>query len=111
MEKAKLLWSTKRSDGAIAELQQCLLNMPVEVVRSATISSISSFSLVPLKLPPILCDTQALNEKRDIVRTLLLNSRLRELQPTWEKGYFYMTKYCDEALVDARKHVKKIIQN
>ncbi|TXG64947.1 hypothetical protein EZV62_011941 [Acer yangbiense] len=122
MEKAKLLWSTKRSDGAIAELQQCLLNMPVEVVGSATISSISSLSLVPLNSPPLLCDTQALNEKQDIARTLLLYSRwihytgqkqkedvivlysrVRELQPTWEKGYFYMAKYCDEVLVDARK--------
>ncbi|KAK4847635.1 hypothetical protein QYF36_004185 [Acer negundo] len=122
IEKAKLLWSTKRSDGAIAELQQCLLNMPVEVVGSAAISSISSLSLVPLNSPPLLYDTQALNEKRDIARTLLLYSRwihytgqkqkedvivlysrVRELQPTWEKGYFYMAKYCDEVLVDARK--------
>ncbi|KAK2664947.1 hypothetical protein Ddye_003521 [Dipteronia dyeriana] len=103
MENAKLLWSTKRSDGVIAELQQCLLNTPVKVVGSATISSLSSLSLVPLKLPPILCDTQSLNEKRDIVRTLLFYSRVRELQPTWEKGYFYMAKYCDEVLVDARK--------
>ncbi|KAK3193446.1 hypothetical protein Dsin_024756 [Dipteronia sinensis] len=103
VEKAKLLWSTKRSDGANAELQQCLLNMPVDVVGSATISSISSLSLVPLKLPPILCYTQALNEERDIARTLLY-SRVRELQPTWEKGYLYMAKYCDEVLVDARKH-------
>ncbi|KAK3218564.1 hypothetical protein Dsin_012534 [Dipteronia sinensis] len=37
-------------------------------------------------------------------RTLLLYSRVRELQPTWEKGCFYMSKYCDEVLVDARKH-------
>ncbi|KAL5856184.1 hypothetical protein ACOSQ3_006018 [Xanthoceras sorbifolium] len=122
MEKAKLLWSTKRSDGAIAELQQCLLNMPVEVVGSSTISSISSLSLVPLNAPPLLGDTQALNEKQDIARTLLLYarwihytgqkqkedvivfySRVRELQPTWEKGFFYMAKYCDEVLVDARK--------
>ncbi|KAK1571553.1 hypothetical protein Q3G72_018999 [Acer saccharum] len=46
--------------------------MPVEVVGYAKISSISSLSLFPLKLPPILFDTQALNEKRDIARTLLL---------------------------------------
>ncbi|KAM1006901.1 hypothetical protein COP1_003446 [Malus domestica] len=32
MEKVKLLWSTRRSDGAIAQLQQSLLNMPVEIV-------------------------------------------------------------------------------
>ncbi|KAI3441185.1 Non-specific serine/threonine protein kinase [Psidium guajava] len=122
MEKAKLLWSTRRTDGAIAELQQSLLNMPVEVVGSAAISSISSLSLVPLNLPPLPCDTQALNENRDIAKSLLLYSRwihytgqkqkedvislytrVRELQPKWEKGYFYMAKYCDEVLVDARK--------
>ncbi|XP_056170174.1 serine/threonine-protein kinase ATR isoform X2 [Syzygium oleosum] len=122
MEKAKLLWRTRRTDGAIAELQQSLLNMPVEVVGSAAISSISSLSLVPLNLPPVPCDTQALNENRDIAKSLLLYSRwihytgqkqkedvislytrVRELQPKWEKGYFYMAKYCDEVLVDARK--------
>ncbi|XP_059445807.1 serine/threonine-protein kinase ATR isoform X2 [Corylus avellana] len=121
-EKAKLLWSTRRSDGAIAELQQALLNMPVEVVGSAAISSITSLSLVPLNPPPLVCDTQALNENRDIAKTLLLYSRwihytgqkqkedvislysrVRELQPKWEKGYFYMAKYCDELLADARK--------
>lgn len=35
MEKAKLLWSTRRSDGAIAELQQSLLPMPEKVVGAA----------------------------------------------------------------------------
>lgn len=122
MEKAKLLWSTRRSDGAIAELQQSLLNMPVDVVGSAAISSITSRSLVPANAPPVICDTQTSNENRDIARTLLLYSRwihytgqkqkedvmslysrVRELQPKWEKGYFYMAKYCDEVLVDARK--------
>ncbi|KAJ7967115.1 serine/threonine-protein kinase ATR [Quillaja saponaria] len=122
MEKAKLLWSTRRSDGAIAELQQSLLNMSVEVLGSATISSISSLSLVPMSLPPLVCDIQALNENRDTAKTLLLYSRwihytgqkqkedvislysrVRELQPKWEKGYFYTAKYCDELLADARK--------
>ncbi|KAK8624063.1 hypothetical protein V6N13_065420, partial [Hibiscus sabdariffa] len=122
MEKAKLLWSTRRSDGAIAELQQSLLNMPVEVVGSAAISSITSLSLVPLNPQPLPCDTQAMNENQEIAKTLLLYSRwihytgqkqkedvislysrVRELQPKWEKGYFYMAKYCDEVLVDARK--------
>ncbi|KAK1570685.1 hypothetical protein Q3G72_005761 [Acer saccharum] len=50
--------------------------MPVEVVEYATISSITSLSLFPLKLPPILCDTQTLNEQRYIARTLLLYSRI-----------------------------------
>ncbi|KAF3434772.1 hypothetical protein FNV43_RR21858 [Rhamnella rubrinervis] len=120
MEKAKLLWSIRRCDGAIAALQQSLLNMPVEVIGSSAISSITSLSLVPLNLPPLVCDTQALNENR--AKTLLLYSRwihytgqkqkedvislytrVRELQPKWEKGYFYMAKYCDEVLADARK--------
>ncbi|KAG7975717.1 hypothetical protein I3843_06G113400 [Carya illinoinensis] len=122
MEKAKLLWSTRRSDGAITELQHTLLNMPVEVVGTAVISSITSLSLVPLNPLPLVCDSQALNENRDIAKTLLLYSRwihytgqkqkedvislysrVRELQPKWEKGYFYMAKYCDELLADARK--------
>ncbi|XVF45588.1 hypothetical protein PTKIN_Ptkin02bG0218200 [Pterospermum kingtungense] len=122
MEKAKLLWNTRRSDGAISELQQSLLNMPVEVVGSAAISSITSLSLVPLNPQPLPGDTQAMNENQDIAKTLLLYSRwihytgqkqkedvislysrVRELQPKWEKGYFYMAKYCDELLVDARK--------
>ncbi|PON40311.1 Coatomer beta subunit [Trema orientale] len=122
MEKAKLLWSTRRSDGAIAELQQSLLNMPVEAVGSAAVSSISSLSVVPLNSAPLVCDTQSSNEKRDIAKTLLLYarwihytgqkqkedvmsfySRVKELQPKWEKGYFYMAKYCDEVFADARK--------
>ncbi|XVE93918.1 hypothetical protein REPUB_Repub01dG0235600 [Reevesia pubescens] len=122
MEKAKLLWSTRRSDGAIAELQQSLLNMPVEVIGSAAISSITSLSLVPLNPQPLPGDTQAMNENQEIAKTLLLYSRwihytgqkqkedvislysrVKELQPRWEKGYFYMAKYCDEVLVDARK--------
>ncbi|OVA08868.1 Phosphatidylinositol 3-/4-kinase [Macleaya cordata] len=121
MEKAKLLWNTRRSDGAIAELQQSLLNLPVDVVGSAVISSLTTLSLVPLN-PPSLCVTQASNENRDVAKTLLLYSRwihytgqkqkedviglytrVKELQPKWEKGYFYMAKYCDEVLVDARK--------
>ncbi|CAK9143133.1 unnamed protein product [Ilex paraguariensis] len=129
MEKAKLLWNTRRPDGAIAELQQSLLNMPVEVIGSAAISSITSLSLVPLNPPPILCDTQALNENRDIAKTLLLYSRwihytgqkqkedvislysrVKELQPKWEKGYFYMAKYCDEVLIDARKRQEENIE-
>lgn len=122
MEKAKLLWSTRRSDSAIAELQQSLLQMPEKVVGSATRSSITSLCLVPLNPQPLVCDTQALSENLDIAKTLLLYSRwihytgqkqkedvitlytkVRELQPKWEKGFFYLAKYCDEVLVDARK--------
>ncbi|KAG8655799.1 hypothetical protein MANES_04G069900v8 [Manihot esculenta] len=122
MEKAKLLWSTRRSDGAIAELQQALLHMPEKVLGSAARSSITSLSLVPLNPQALLCDTQATNENQDIAKTLLLYtrwihytgqkqkedvitlySRVRELQPKWDKGFFYLAKYCDEVLVDARK--------
>lgn len=122
-EKAKLLWSTRRSDSAIAELHQNLLNMPMEVFGSAAMTSITSSSLVPLNAPPLLeVDTQALKESLDTAKTLLLYSkwihytgqkqkedvlslytRVRELQPKWEKGFFYMAKYCDEVLADARK--------
>ncbi|KAM1987180.1 hypothetical protein ACFX15_034478 [Malus domestica] len=129
MEKAKLLWSTRRSDGAIAQLQQSLLNMPVEIVGSSAISSITSLSLVPLNQPLLVCDTQALNENRDIAKTLLLYTRwiqhtrqkqkedvlclytrVRELQPKWEKGYFYIAKYCEELLADARKRQEENIE-
>lgn len=121
-EKAKLLWSTRRADGAIAELQQSLLNMPVEVVGPAAMSSITSLSLVPLNPPPLLSETGSLNDTGDVAKTLLLYTRwihytgqkqkedmmslykrVKDLQPKWEKGYFYMAKYCDEVLVDARK--------
>ncbi|KAM2581297.1 hypothetical protein TB1_003592 [Malus domestica] len=129
MEKVKLLWSTRRSDGAIAQLQQSLLNMPVEIVGSSAISSITSLSLVPLNQPLLVCDTQALNESRDIAKTLLLYTRwiqhtrqkqkedvlclytrVRELQPKWEKGYFYIAKYCEELLADARKRQEENIE-
>ncbi|KAM1233901.1 hypothetical protein ACFX13_003629 [Malus domestica] len=128
MEKVKLLWSTRRSDGAIAQLQQSLLNMPVEIVGSSAISSITSLSLVPLNQPLLVCDTQALNENRDIAKTLLytrwiqhtrqkqkedvlcLYTRVRELQPKWEKGYFYIAKYCEELLADARKRQEENIE-
>ncbi|KAJ6937213.1 hypothetical protein NC652_011767 [Populus alba x Populus x berolinensis] len=115
MEKAKLLWSTRRSDGAIAELQQSLLHMPEKVVGAAARSSITSLSLVPLNPQPAFCDTQASSENLDIAKTLLLYSRwihytgqkqkedvitlytrVRDLQPKWEKGFFYLAKYCDE---------------
>ncbi|XP_051147175.1 serine/threonine-protein kinase ATR isoform X2 [Andrographis paniculata] len=122
IEKAKILWSTRRSDGAIAELQQSLLSMPAEVVGSNAISAITSLSVVPVNPPPLLSDSQAVNRNLDVSKTLLLYSRwihytgqkqkedvinlysrVKELQPKWEKGYFYMAKYCDEVLVDARK--------
>ncbi|CBI37818.3 unnamed protein product, partial [Vitis vinifera] len=91
MEKAKLLWSTRRSDGAIAELQQSLLNMPVEINRDIAKT---------LLLYSRWIHYTGQKQKEDVMS---LYSRVRELQPRWEKGYFYMAKYCDEVLVDARK--------
>lgn len=98
MEKAKLLWSTRKSDHAIAELQ----------------------AFIPDPDAPV--DMQAPNEDRDLAKIILLYtrwihytgqkqkeeimknySRVRDLQPKWEKGYFFMAKYCDDLLVDARK--------
>nr|XP_019711022.1 serine/threonine-protein kinase ATR isoform X1 [Elaeis guineensis] len=121
IEKAKLLWSTRKSDCAIAELQQSLLDMPVEVLGTAVVSSLSNLSLV-LPNPPSLCATQASKENQDVAKSILLYtrwihhtgqkqkedimtlySRVRELQPKWEKGYFFTAKYCDDLLVDARK--------
>ncbi|CAO2815672.1 unnamed protein product [Amaranthus hypochondriacus] len=121
VEKAKLLWSMKRSEGAIAELQQSLLNMPTGVVGPAAMSSITSLASIPPP-QPVNVDSQAPNENPDIAKTLLLYSRwihytgqkqkedvmslysrVRELQPKWENGYFYVAKYCDEVLVDAKK--------
>ncbi|GFP89089.1 serine/threonine-protein kinase atr [Phtheirospermum japonicum] len=122
IEKAKLLWSTRRADGAIAELQQSLLNLPIEVVGSAAISSMTSLYVAPINLAPLVTDIRSMKENLDVAKTLLLYSRwihytgqkqkedvinlysrVKEMQPKWEKGYFYMAKYCDEVLVDARK--------
>ncbi|XP_072968879.1 serine/threonine-protein kinase ATR [Typha angustifolia] len=126
MEKAKLLWSTRKSDCAIAELQQSLLNMPAEVLGAAVISSLSSLSLALPNAP--LSAMQASKENLDVAKTILLYtrwihytgqkqkediiclySRVRELQPKWEKGYFFMAKYCDDLLVDARKRQEDIL--
>uniref|UniRef100_A0A7N0U878 Serine/threonine-protein kinase ATR n=1 Tax=Kalanchoe fedtschenkoi TaxID=63787 RepID=A0A7N0U878_KALFE len=122
IEKAKLLWGTRRSDNAISELQQFLLNLPGEAVGSAIISSIASVPMASVNPLPLILDTQAVNENQNIAKTLLLYSRwihytgqkqkedvislysrVRDLQPKWEKGYFYTAKYCDELLADARK--------
>ncbi|PKA50257.1 Serine/threonine-protein kinase ATR [Apostasia shenzhenica] len=121
VEKAKLLWSTRKSDSAISELEQSLLNMPVEVLGNAVVSSLTRLSL-GLPNPPSLCATQVSKENQDVAKTILLYtrwihytgqkqkediinlySRVRELQPKWEKSYFFMAKYCDDLLVDARK--------
>ncbi|KAL3621412.1 hypothetical protein CASFOL_036324 [Castilleja foliolosa] len=122
IEKAKLLWSTRRADGAIAELQQSLLNMPIEVVGSAAISSMTSLYVAPINPAPLVDDIQSMNENLDVAKTLLLYSRwihntgqkqkedvinlysrVKVMQPKWEKGYFFLAKYCDELHIDARK--------
>ncbi|KAF6176279.1 hypothetical protein GIB67_023570 [Kingdonia uniflora] len=121
MEKAKLLWSTGRSDGAIAELEYSLLNLPIDIVGSSVVSSLTSLSAVPLNTVSLPI-TQASNENRDIAKPLLLYSRwihytgqkqrdevlslyskVRVLQPRWEKAYFYLAKYCDDLFVDAKR--------
>ncbi|KAK1273836.1 Serine/threonine-protein kinase ATR [Acorus gramineus] len=121
IEKAKMLWSSRRSDCAIAELQHSLQNVPAEVLGPSCISSLASLSLVPPNQPS-LCAIQASNENWDVARTILLYTRwihytgqkqkedvinlftrVRELQPKWEKGFFYAAKYYDDLLMDARK--------
>ena len=120
MEKAKYLWNIRKFDSAIAELQQTLLNMPAEILGSAVLSSLCSLSLA-LPNPPISA-TQASKENPDVSKTLLLYtrwihytgqkqsadikslySRVTELRPKWEKGFFCMAKFVDDLLIDARK--------
>ncbi|MQL84785.1 hypothetical protein Taro_017301 [Colocasia esculenta] len=119
IEKAKLLWTTRKSDCAIAELQQSLLNLPVEVLGASTVTSLNSLSLIPPNPPHcsegsngvqnvakmVLLYTRWIHftgqkQKEDVIS---LYSRVRELQPRWEKGYFFMAKYFDDLLMDARK--------
>ncbi|KAF3772308.1 hypothetical protein EJ110_NYTH58268, partial [Nymphaea thermarum] len=88
---------------------------------AAASSSIANFSLLPPNLPSI-SSTQPSKESEDAAKTILLYtrwihytgqkqkedvislySRVRELQLKWEKGYFFMAKYCDDLLVDAKK--------
>ncbi|KAF8672849.1 hypothetical protein HU200_049186 [Digitaria exilis] len=120
MEKAKYLWNIRKFDSAIAELQQTLLNMPAEVLGSAVLSSLCSLSLALPNAP--ISATQASKENPDVSKALLLYtrwihytgqkqsadikylySRVAELQPKWEKGFFCMAKFVDDLLVDARK--------
>ncbi|KAL2643558.1 hypothetical protein R1flu_011145 [Riccia fluitans] len=44
-------------------------------------------------------------QKDDVVS---LYARVKELQPKWEKGYFFMAKYFDDLLVDARKRQEEL---
>ncbi|XP_024312541.1 serine/threonine-protein kinase ATR [Brachypodium distachyon] len=120
MEKAKHLWNIRKSDSAIAELQQTLLNMPAEVLGNAVLSSLCSLSLALPNAP--VSATQASKENPDVSKTLLLYTRwihntgqkqsedikshynrVTELRPKWEKGFFCMAKFLDDLLVDARK--------
>ncbi|ESQ47406.1 hypothetical protein EUTSA_v10027615mg [Eutrema salsugineum] len=121
MEKAKLLWITRRSDSAIIELQQSLLNMPEGIVDSTVISSVNSLLMAPQNPEPTVRNTQSFNDKKDVAKTLLLYTKwihssgqkqkkdvlnlytqVKDLLP-WEKGYFHLAKYYDELYVDARK--------
>uniref|UniRef100_A0A0D3GKZ8 Serine/threonine-protein kinase ATR n=1 Tax=Oryza barthii TaxID=65489 RepID=A0A0D3GKZ8_9ORYZ len=120
MEKAKYLWNIRKSDSAIAELQQTLLNMPADVLGPTVLSSLSSLSLALPNAP--LSVTQASKENPDVSKTLLLYtrwihytgqkqsndikslySRVADLRPKWEKGFFCIAKFYDDLLVDARR--------
>ncbi|AQK67235.1 Serine/threonine-protein kinase ATR [Zea mays] len=120
MEKAKYLWNIRKFDSAIAELQQTLLDMPAEVLGNTVLSSLCSLSLALPNAP--ISATQTSKENPDVSKTLLLYtrwihntgqkqsadikslySRVTELRPKWEKGFFCMAKFFDDLLVDARK--------
>ncbi|WVZ78438.1 hypothetical protein U9M48_026147, partial [Paspalum notatum var. saurae] len=120
MEKAKYLWKIRKFDNAIGELQQTLLNMPAEVLGNSVLSSLCSLSLALPNAP--ISATQASKENPDVSKTLLLYtrwihytgqkqsadirslySRVTELRPKWEKGFFCLAKFVDDLLVDARK--------
>ncbi|KAM3215295.1 hypothetical protein ACQJBY_067339 [Aegilops geniculata] len=94
--------------------------MPAEVLGNAVLSSLSSLSLALPNAP--ISATQASKENPDVSKTLLLYtrwihntgqkqseeiktlySRVTELRPKWEKGFFCMAKFLDDLLVDARK--------
>ncbi|CAA7059200.1 unnamed protein product [Microthlaspi erraticum] len=65
MEKAKLLWITRDSGSAIAELRQSLLNMPEGVVDSSVISSITGLLMSPTNTEPIVgSSARSLSDKK-----------------------------------------------
>lgn len=126
IELAKLLWDTKRSHRAIAELQQALAKVPVQVLGAARGAALGGLLHIPSGCAPYqeaTVPTQSRrNENMDAAKALLLlarwvhctgqkqkedvlsmYTRVKELQPQWEKGYFFLAKYCDDLLADARR--------
>ncbi|XP_078439829.1 ataxia telangiectasia-mutated and RAD3-like protein isoform X2 [Wolffia australiana] len=98
IEKAKLLWSTRKSDYAIAELQQVIVNRNEESGEDGGAAKM------------ILLYTRWVHHtgQRQKEEVIGLYSRVRELQPRWEKGYFYLAKYYDDLLMDARKRQEEL---
>ncbi|CAL9149410.1 serine/threonine-protein kinase ATR isoform X2 [Musa acuminata AAA Group] len=98
MEKAKLLWTIRKSDHAIAELQPFVPDPDIPITTQASKENRDLAKIILLYTRWIHYTGQ--KQKEEILKNY---SRVRDLQPKWEKGYFFMAKYCDDLLVDARK--------
>ncbi|RRT68072.1 hypothetical protein B296_00005474 [Ensete ventricosum] len=98
MEKAKLLWTIRKSDHAIAELQPFVPDPDIPIATEASEDNRDLAKIILLYTRWIHYTGQ--KQKEEILKNY---SRVRDLQPKWEKGYFFMAKYCDDLLVDARK--------
>ncbi|KAJ7539120.1 hypothetical protein O6H91_11G077400 [Diphasiastrum complanatum] len=104
MERAKLLWDTKRTHCAISELQQALVNaVPTEDL--GVRGTMTSGSEDPNVAKALLLIARWVHhtgqkQKEDVIS---LYTRVKELQPRWEKSYFFMAKYYDDLLADARR--------
>ncbi|XP_024518074.1 serine/threonine-protein kinase ATR [Selaginella moellendorffii] len=121
-ERAKLFWDMKKTHRAIDELQQVLVNVPLSVLGTASGAALSGLVLNTSQTESALELTVEEQVCNDAAKTLLLlgrwahctgqkqkedvisiYTRVKDLQPMWEKGYFYMARYYDDLLVDARK--------
>ncbi|KAH7278933.1 hypothetical protein KP509_38G065100 [Ceratopteris richardii] len=125
IELAKLFWDTKKNHRAIAELQQILAKSPEHVLGAAHKAALGGFLHVP-KDPHLTSELES-GDNSDIAKSLLLlarwvhstgqkqredvlslYTRVKELQPKWEKSYFYLAKYCDDLLGDSRKRQEDV---
>eukprot|EP00850_Spirogloea_muscicola_P009313 SM000052S17705 [mRNA] locus=s52:211237:225088:+ [translate_table: standard] len=129
LENARLLWATDCCHMAIAELQEALLAAgSYELLGEATrpalgglvqvaqhSASMSATTVRELELPGeqvVQMTAKTLlqlarwvhhtgqKQKEEVVALYL---RVKELQPKWEKAFFYMAKYYDDLLCDARR--------
>eukprot|EP00850_Spirogloea_muscicola_P002685 SM000010S04323 [mRNA] locus=s10:934582:948443:- [translate_table: standard] len=129
LESARLLWATDCCHMAIAELQEALLAAgSYELLGEATrpalgglvqvaqhSASMSATKVRELELPGeqvVQMTARTLlqlarwvhhtgqKQKEEVVALYL---RVKELQPKWEKAFFYMAKYYDDLLCDARR--------